>query len=136
MNTTTTSTSRKPWLIAVIPALVLAVGVGAVAARVRTDAPDDITFAVFAALTFPFILALGVVVMDRTPQPEQHADSIESQWTTRASSGAFYDTIVAMAAATFVTSVLDTDAVPVWAFILLGLADMSIRLALLAHREG
>ena len=136
MTTTTTSSSRKPWLIAVIPALVLAAGVGAVAARVRTDAPDHITFAVFAAMTFPFILALGVVVLDRTPHPEQHADSIESQWTTRASSGAFYDTIVAMAAASFVTSVLDTHSVPVWAFILLGLADMSIRLVHLAHREG
>ena len=135
MNTTTSS-SRMPWLIAAIPALVLAAGVGALAARVRTDAPDAITFAVFAAMTFPFILALGVLLLDRTPHPEQQADSIESQWTTRASSGAFYDTIVAMAAASFATSVLDTDSVPVWAFILLGLVDISIRLVLLAHREG
>ena len=49
-------------------------------------------------------------MLDRTTYPERDADSIESQWTTRASSGAFYDTIIAMGLATFATSVLDTAA--------------------------
>ena len=59
--TTTTRSPIQPWLIGTVPALVLAAAVGALAARVRTDAPDGITFAVFAALTFPFVLAFGVI---------------------------------------------------------------------------
>ena len=41
-----------------------------------------------------------------------------------------------MGLATFATSVLDTAAVPVWVFLVLGLADMSTRLVVLQRREG
>jgi hypothetical protein len=41
-----------------------------------------------------------------------------------------------MGLATVVTSVLDTASVPVWVFLVLGLADMSLRLVLLGRREG
>ena len=85
---------------------------GGVAAAVRDDAPDTVTFAVFAAMTLPFIAALVAIVLDRTEHPEQAEDSIECQWATRASSGAFYDTMVAMGLATFATSVLDTASLP------------------------
>lgn len=135
MNTAT-SRPLKHWLIATGPAIAAAAAVGAAAARVRTDAPDDIAFAVFAAMTFPFILALGVVLLDRTPHPEQHEDSIESQWRTTASSGAFYDTIIAMGLATFVTSVLDSAGLPLWIFVILGLGDFAVRLTILARRDG
>lgn len=133
---TTTRSPLKPWLISAGPALLLAVAVGAIAARVRTDAPDGVTFAVFAALTLPPVLALGAILLDRTPHPEQREDSIETQWATAASSGAFYDLVIAMALATFVSSVLDTDNVPVVFFVVLGLADLSVRLVILARREG
>lgn len=137
MDTTTTARpSLKPWLIAAGPALLIALGVGALAARVRTDASDSLTFAVFAALTFPFLLALGAILLDRTEHPEQQEDSIESQWSTKASSGAFYDTVIAMALVTFVTSTLDTPGAPLWVFVLLALADFATRLVLLRRREG
>ena len=135
MNSTTHS-SLGPWLIAAPLALVLAAAVGATAAWVRTDAPDDVTFAVFAAVTFPFVLALGGILLDRTENPEHHEDSIERQWTTRASSGAFFDTITAMGFAAFATATLDTSGVPLWVFIILGLADFSARTAVLQRKEG
>ncbi|MDZ5660359.1 hypothetical protein SFC79_01170 [Nocardioides sp. S-58] len=124
------------WVIAGVAGLVAAGAVGAVAAAVRDDAPDTVTFGVFAALTLPFVAALVAILLDRTEHPEQDEDSIESQWTTRASSGAFYDTIIAMGLATFATSVLDTASLPLWLFVVLGLADMSVRLVLLQRREG
>lgn len=138
MDTTThtRSANRTRWIVAAVAGVVGACAVGGVAAAVRDDAPDTVTFAVFAAMTLPFIAALVAIALDRTDHPERDEDSIESQWSTRASSGAFYDTIVAMALATFATSVLDTASLPLWLFVLLGLADMSVRLVLLQRREG
>lgn len=138
MTTSTTSgpSTTARWAIALGTGVVAAAAVGALAARVRTDAPDGVTFAVFATLTLPFVVALVAIVLDRTTYPERDEDSIESQWTTRASSGAFYDTMVAMGLATFATSVLDTASLPVWVFVVLGLGDMSVRMLLLQRREG
>jgi hypothetical protein len=133
-ETDRSSTTRRA--VAVGAGLVGATAVGAVAAWARTDGSDAVTFTVFAAMSLPFIAALVAIVLDRTPYPERDADSIESQWTTRASSGAFYDTMVAVGLATFASSVLDTAALPSWAFLLLGLVDMSTRLVLLQRREG
>lgn len=133
---TTTRTPLAPWLKAAVPALVAALAVGAGAAAVRTDAPDSVTFAVFAAITFPFVLALGALLLDSTEHPEQHEDSIERQWTTRASSGAFFDTVTAMGLTVFATSVLDTRGVPLWLFVVLAMADFSVRLVLLRRRES
>lgn len=127
---------RKRWIVAAAAGVLGACLVGVVAAAVRDDAPDTVTFAVFAVMTLPFIAALVAIGLDRTDYPERDEDSIESQWTTRASSGAFYDTIVAMGLATFATSVLDTASLPVWLFLILGLGDMTTRLVLLQRREG
>jgi hypothetical protein len=129
-------TTTRRWAIALVVGLVASAVVGSVAARVRTDASDVVTFAVFATMSLPFLVALVAIALDRTPHPERDEDSIESQWATRASSGAFYDTMIAMGLATFATSVLDTAAVPAWAFLLLGLADMTGRLVVLQRREG
>lgn len=131
---TTTRTTR--WTIAAAAGTAVAAVVGIVAATTRDDAPDIVTFAVFAAATLPFVVALVAIGLDRTEHPEQAEDSIESQWTTRASSGAFYDTIVAMAVTAFAASVLDWETLPLWIFVLLGLADMSARLVILQRREG
>ncbi|ANH38596.1 hypothetical protein I601_2171 [Nocardioides dokdonensis FR1436] len=136
MPTTTTARPLRPWLLAALPALALAAGVGALAARVRDDAPDAVTFTVFAAMTFGFFLALGAILLDRTERPEQNEDSIESQWAREASSRAFYDLLIALALVTFLTSVLDTGGVPLWPFVALGLADISVRLVVLQRREG
>lgn len=136
MNTTDSTRTTTRWVVAVVAGLVGAALVGVVAAWARTDASDTVTFTVFAAMSLPFVVALVAIALDRTSYPERDEDSIESQWTTRASSGAFYDTMVAMGLATFATSVLDTAAVPVWVFLLLGLADMSTRLVVLQRREG
>lgn len=133
---TNTQTSLAPWLKAAVPALVVALAVGAGAAYVRTDAYDGLTFAVFAAVTFPFALGFGALLLDRTEHPEQHEDSIESQWTTRASSGAFFDTVTAMGLTVFATSVLDTPGAPLWIFVLLALGDFMVRLAVLRRRES
>jgi hypothetical protein len=135
-TTTERADTRKRWAIATAAALVGAGAVGALAAAVRDDAPDGVTFAVFALLTLPFIAALVAIALDRTERPEADEDSIESQWATRASSGAFYDTMVAIGLATFATSVLDTGSVPAWVFLLLGLVDMTVRLVLQQRREG
>jgi hypothetical protein len=132
----TTQTPLNPWLKASVPALVVALAVGAGAAAVRTDASDGITFAVFGALTFPFVLALGAMLLDTTEHPEQHDDSIERQWTTRASSGAFFDTVTAMGLTVFATSVLDTRGAPLWIFVLLALGDFAVRLVVLSRREA
>ncbi|CAB4912311.1 unannotated protein [freshwater metagenome] len=137
MSTSTeTAGTRTRWTIAIAAGVLGACAVGGVAAAVRDDAPDTVTFAVFAAMTLPFVAALVAIALDRTEHPEQAEDSIESQWATRASSGAFYDTLVAMGLATFATSVLDTASLPLWLFVLLGLADMATRLVLLQRREG
>ncbi|MCY7400546.1 MAG: hypothetical protein LH477_06260 [Nocardioides sp.] len=128
--------TRKRWIIAVGAGVLGACLAGGLAAAVRDDAPDTVTFGVFAAMSLPFIVALVAIGLDRTEYPERDEDSIESQWTTRASSGAFYDTMVAMGLATFATSLLDTASLPLWLFVLLGLADMSTRLVLLQRREG
>lgn len=136
---TITDTGRSTatrWTIAGVAGLLGACAVGGVAAAVRDDAPDAVTFAVFAVMTLPFVAALVAIALDRTEHPERAEDSIESQWTTRASSGAFYDTIIAMGLATFATSVLGTASLPLWLFVLLGLADMTVRLVLLQRREG
>ena len=135
MNTTA-RTPLSPWLKAAVPAVVVALAVGAGAAAVRTDAPDGLTFAVFAAMTFPFVLALGAVLLDRSEHPEQHEDSVERQWTTRASSGAFFDTVTAMGLTVFATAVLDTRGAPLWIFVVLALADFTVRLAVLRRRES
>lgn len=134
--TRTASSTTTRWVMAGTAGLLAACAVGGLAAAVRDDAPDGITFAVFAAVTLPFVVALVAIALDRTEHPEQAEDSIESQWTTRASSGAFYDTIVAMGLATFATSVLDTAPLPLWLFVLLGLTDMTVRLVVLQRREG
>lgn len=136
MTTTRTITRTTRWTIAATAGTAVAALVGLVAATTRDDAPDAVTFAVFAVMSLPFVVALVAIGLDRTEHPEQAEDSIESQWTTRASSGAFYDTIVAMGLATFATSVLDTASLPLWLFVVLGLADMSARLVLLQRREG
>ncbi|GAA1936735.1 hypothetical protein [Nocardioides hwasunensis] len=134
--TTAAQASLNPWLKASVPALVVALAVGAGAAAVRTDAPAGVVFAVFASLTFPFALALGAVLLDRTEHPEEHEDSIERQWTTRASSGAFFDTVVAMGLTVFATSVLDTRGAPLWLFVILALGDFAVRLAVIRRREA
>lgn len=137
MESTATRPSLKPWLLAAGPALLLALAVGAGAARVRTDAADSVEFGVFAAMTFPFLLAFGALLLDRSEAgPELHEDSIESQWRTRASSGAFFDTVIAMGLTTFATSVLDTTSAPLWIFVILALADFAVRLAVLHRREA
>ena len=138
MTTTTTTRHRSitRWVVAGLTGLAAAATVGGVAAWTRDDTSGGVTFAVFAAMTLPFFVMLVAVVLDRAPHPEQDEDSIESQWTTRASSGAFYDTMIVMGLATFVTSVFDVTSVPVWAFALLGLADMGTRLVLLQRRES
>lgn len=135
---TTRPGTTARWTVAVVAglAVAVAVAVGAAAARARDDVSDLVTFTVFAAMTWPFVVALVAIVLDRTPYPERDEDSIESQWTTRASSGAFYDTVVAMALTTFATAVLDTASLPLWPFVLLGLVDMGVRLGLLQRREG
>lgn len=130
------TTPATRWTIAAAVGAAVAAAVGLVAAMTRDDAPDTVTFAVFAATTLPFVVALVAIGLDRTEHPEQAEDSIESQWTTRASSGAFYDTIVAMGVTAFVAAVLDWETLPLWIFVLLGLADMTVRLVLLQRREG
>lgn len=134
--TESSRTTTTRWVVATVAGLAGAVAVGVVAALARSDGPDAVTFTVFAAMSLPFLVALVAIALDRTPHPERDEDSIESQWATRASSGAFYDTMVALGLATFATSVLDTAAVPGWVFLALGLADMSARLVLLQRREG
>ncbi|MCD4526448.1 hypothetical protein [Nocardioides sp. cx-173] len=137
MNATRTDLpTATRWATAVGCGLGAAAAVGSLAAWARDDASDGITFAVFALLTLPFVTALAALLLDRTPRPERDEDSIESQWATRASSGAFYDTIAAMGLATVASSVLDTDSVPIWVFLVLGLLDMCARLVLLGRREG
>ncbi|GHJ57642.1 hypothetical protein NOK12_01610 [Nocardioides sp. OK12] len=136
MPSTTAPHPARPWLLATAPALVLAAGVGAVAARVRDDAPAEVSFTVFAVMTFGCFLALGAVLLDRTERPEQHEDSIESQWARSASSGAFYDLVVALGVVTFLTALLDAGHVPLWPFVVLGLGDLSVRLVVLQRREG
>ena len=136
---TTTETrpgTRKRLAIAGVAGLLGACAVGGVAALARDDAADSVTFAVFGALSLPFIAALVAIGLDRTDYPERDEASIESQWTTRASCGAFYDTMIAMGLATFATSVLDTASLPVWLFVALGLTDVTTRLVLLQRREG
>ena len=58
------------------------------------------------------------------------------QWVTQATSGAFLDLVFALGIATTATAVLDTDAVPTVAFLVIAMADSAARYAILQRREG
>ena len=44
--------------------------------------------------------------------------------------------LITMGLATFATSLLDTECLPAWVFILLGMVDFSVRLLFLQRRQG
>lgn len=130
------TTPATRWTVATLAGATGAAVVGVLAARARDDASDAVSFTVFALVALPFLVALVAVALDRTDHPERSEDSIESQWATRASSGAFYDVVTAMGLTLLVSSVLDAPTVPLLVFVALALVDMGVRLALLQRREG
>lgn len=72
MSTSTeTAGTRTRWTIAIAAGVLGACAVGGVAAAVRDDAPDTVTFAVFAAMTLPFVAALVAIALDRTEHPSR-----------------------------------------------------------------
>lgn len=146
MSTTTprASAPRAPasrYAAAVALALVLAGGLGLLAAQFRPEAPW-LTAGVFAACTSGPAYALGwvLLVRDRVVQRTAHEEEdVEGQWLQRAAAGALWDVLVVLGLSASVLAItglelLAADALAVVAAVLM--ADVAVRYAVIARREG
>jgi fatty acid desaturase len=132
----TTTDLRVRRVLAVLGAVLLALGTGALAAWAQTGGWDAPRGVVFAALSAPVWLALALVVSSPDERPEHHEDSVEAQWLTTAASGAFLDLLTVLGLATAATAVLDVDSVPSVFFVVLAMVDVAVRMELQRRREA
>lgn len=125
--------SRVP---AVVLGIALAAGVGIVAASVREDGGWQVGL-VFAAAVAPALVgAMWTLVPQRSPKmPENPEDSVEFQWLQHASSGAFFDLMIALGLASAASAILDTELVPVVAFLVLAMADVAVRYLVVSRTQ-
>ncbi|MEK8070037.1 hypothetical protein [Rhodococcoides navarretei] len=125
-----------PRVPAAVLGIALAAVVGVVAASVRDDGGWQVAL-VFAAATAPALVgAMWTLVPQRSPKmPENPEDSVEFQWLQQASSGAFFDLLIALGVATAASAILDTELVPVVAFLALAMADVAVRYLVLSRTQ-
>lgn len=126
---------RRSWLLAVLAGVALAALTGAVAAWAQGGS-DSLRFVTFGVMSLPCWIGLAGLLRAPEPRPQHDEASIETQWMTRATSGAFLDLLLVLGIATTLTAVLDTQPVPTVAFCVLAMADSAARYALLLRREG
>ena len=138
MTTTQVRNRRSRWALIIAIGTVLTMAVAVLAALTRGDHPW-LTFVVFAATTAPILFG-GAWVLVPDPgrvDPVTHSeDTVEHAWSQLAASGAFLDLITAMGLALAAQSVLGTKALPHVVFLVLGMADFSLRYAVLRRRAA
>lgn len=125
------------WTLIVLAGLVGAVGVGGLAAWAQSD-HRLLSFVVFAAMTAP-IAGCAAWLLLRRPGPDEPADlqdSVEEDWSRRAGYGAFIDLVVILGLATAAEAILEGTRIPLVAFVVLALGDLTVRYLVLSRRES
>ena len=128
--------NRTSWLLAAAVGITLAAATGTIAAYAQTGGMDTLRLVTFGVMSLPCWLGLVKLRSSTDERPDHHEDSVEMQWVTQATSGAFLDLVFALGIATTATAVLGTEAVPTVAFLVIAMADSAARYAILQRREG
>ena len=128
---------------AAVTGLLLAAGLGLLAGLFGDDDQFWLRTTVFAACTLGPAYGLGWLLFvpggtgpDAVPHPEEN---VEHGWWQRSASGSFLDLLVVagLAATALAVTDLRLDAVAVLTgLVVLGLADVTVRLAVLQRREA
>jgi len=127
---------RTRWIVAGAVGVALAALTGTIAAYAQTGGADTLRLVTFGVMSLPCWLGLASLLLTKDDHPEHHEDSVEMQWITQATSGAFLDLLLVLGIATTATAVLGTEAVPTVAFVVVAMADSAARYAILQRREG
>jgi len=122
------------YAIATLIAAIIAIGIGLVAGWVRDDhvAAIVVTFAIF---TFPPLLGLAVLLLDREPESPRLRETVEYRWAELAGVAAMRDLIMVLTLATMTTTIFDIGGVPPVIFLIIAMADWFGRTLLLGWRE-
>ncbi len=129
---------RARWALTIVIGATLTVTVALLAA-LTGDQDRWLTFTVFAATTSPVLFGGTWILLpdpDRSDPVTHSEDTVEHEWTQRSASGAFLDLIVALGLALAVQSLLDTPALPLQVFLVLGMADFMVRYGVLRRRAA
>ena len=125
------------WSTGLLAALVLGLG----AALVRAD-DFWLSFGVFAACALGPCTGFAWLLLGagrRVEADTQAEENVEARWFSKAGSAALFDTLAAAGLSAAAISILDVDPpaeltlLALWAF---GLADATLRYAVLARREA
>jgi hypothetical protein len=127
---------RTSWLLAGAVGVALAALTGTVAAYAQTGGMDPLRLVTFGVMSLPCWLGLVALLRAEDDRPAHDEESVEMQWITQATSGAFLDLLLALGIATTATAVLATEAVPTVAFLVIAMADAAARYGILQRREG
>ncbi len=127
---------RTRWLVAFLVGVGLAAVTGGVAAWAQAGPGDGLRFVTFGVMTLPVWIGLVALLRDQESRPAHDEESVEMQWITQATSGAFLDLLLVLGLATTATAVLGADAVPTVAFLVVGMVDVSARYVIAQRREG
>lgn len=127
---------RTSWLLAGAVGVVLAALTGTVAAYAQTGGMDQLRLVTFGVMSLPCWVGLVSLLRANDDRPAHDEESVEIQWITQATSGAFLDLLLVLGIATTATAVLGTDAAPTVAFVVIAMADAAARYAILQRREG
>ncbi len=137
---TTGLLARTPvrWAAIILAGSLGTLAVAGIAAQAAEQRPG-LTFLVFALTTAPVLFG-GAWVLLPDPKVSREGvvteDSVEQEWTLRAGLAAFLDLFIALGLATFVESILGERLVPLFVFLLLGMADFGLRYAMYSRRES
>jgi hypothetical protein len=133
---TETRTTWPTWLLAGGVGVALAALTGTIAAYAQTGGMDALRLVTFGVMSLPCWVGLVSLLRSADERPAHDEESVEMQWITQATSGAFLDLLLVLGIATTATAVLGTDAVPTVAFLVVAMADAAARYAILVRREG
>lgn len=127
---------RTKWVVAGAVGVALAALTGTIAAYAQTGGLDTLRLITFGVMSLPCWLGLVALLRSEEDRLAHDDESVEMQWITQATSGAFLDLLLALGIATTATAVLGTHSVPTVAFLVIAMADSAARYAILQRREG
>lgn len=134
----TTLAAPVRWGIVSLGAVALAGATGLTAAYAQTGGWDALRFFAFAGATaaaYGSMIYLATAPDDLAP-PEHNEDSVESAWLQRALAGSALDLFIVAGVLTGLTSVLGLDEPGISLALLLVMADVAVRYAIIARRES
>ena len=127
---------RTNWLVAAAVGVTLAALTGIVAAWAQTGGLDSLRFVTFGVMSLPCWVGLVTLLRSEDDRPAHADESVEMQWITEATSGAFLDLLLVLGVATTASAVLGLEAVPTVALLVVAMLDAAARYAILQRREG